>query len=604
MAVFDDRYPLIADYAMLSDCHCAALVSRSGSIDWCCMPRMDDDSLFGRLLDWGKGGFFSIAPEEAYQTSRRYLPGTMVLETRLHAAGGEAVLLDFFAMDDDPIRHPAYDLVRIVECVSGEISLEASICPRFDYGEIRPRMRRRADGVFVATGSDKGLIIWSDSVLEVVDHCDLGARIRLRAGERRRFRVQFQFPELIEATVGEGLPDASRLDAELEQTIAWWSQWSANARRELDEQSLRSAIVLKALTFERTGAIAAAATTSLPETPGGTRNWDYRFSWVRDSVFTVRALHELGYSREAARFHAFIERCTAGDAHELQVMFGVDGKRRLTEIELDWLEGYRKSAPVRIGNRAAKQVQLDIYGELLEMAWAWHENGHQTDPDYWSFLVDVANVVCERWMDRDHGIWEVRKEPQHHVHSKVMCWAALNRAIMLATESGFDAPLNRWRAQRDEIRLAVESRGYDPRRGVFVQAFDSVHLDAALLLLPRVGFIDYRDERMVRTVEAISRDLDRKGLLLRYDSPDNLPGQEGVFLPCTFWLVVCLVHQGQMDRARGYYERALSCANDAGLFSEEFDPDNWEMLGNLPQGLTHVSQIMARLALERGGAPL
>lgn len=593
-------YPPIADYAMISDCHCIALISRAGSVDWCCMPRIDDDSLFGRMLDWNKGGFCAISPVEAgYESTRRYLPGTMVLETRFRTLHGEAVLYDFFAMDDDVLRHPRYDHVRIIDGISGQVELNLDICPRFDYGEIIPHIRCHPSGAYTATGSNKGLIIHSDVPLKVVEHRDLSAKMSVAAGQRLRLVLEFQFPELIETAIESGLPDAAAIDKAFENTRAWWAEWSGRIQApfDVDSQTLRSAIALKSLTFERTGAIAAAATTSLPESMGGQRNWDYRFSWVRDSLFTVRALHDLGYIREADRFHRFIERSSAGSADELQIMYGVDGKRRLTEIELDWLEGYCRSRPVRIGNRAAKQLQMDIFGELLEMAWEWHANGHRADPEYWTFLVDVIDTVCRCWPDRDHGIWEVRAEPAHYVHSKVMCWAALNRGIMLAEANRFEAPLDRWIKNREELRVAVETRGYDPQRGIFVQAFDNNYLDAALLLLPRVGFIAYDDPRMQRTADAICITLDRQGLLERYDSPDNLPGMEGVFLPCTFWLVACLAKQGRRERAWAYYERALSCANDVGLFSEEFDVDNWRMLGNFPQGLTHVSQITARLAL-------
>ncbi|HYD63554.1 MAG TPA: glycoside hydrolase family 15 protein [Noviherbaspirillum sp.] len=597
-------YPPIADYAMISDCHCVALISRVGSVDWCCMPRIDDDSLFGRLLDWNKGGFCAITPAATdYASERRYLPGTMVLETRFRTGTGEAILYDFFAMDENVLEHPRFDHARIIDGVAGEVELDLDICPRFDYGEIVPRMRRHESGAYTVIGSNKGLLIYSDIALDVVEHRDLHKRFRVAAGQRIRFVLEFQFPELIESTLAQRFPGKEWIDRNLDSTRDWWAAWSGRIRTpfELDDQTLRSAITLKALSFERTGAIAAAATTSLPESIGGQRNWDYRFSWVRDSVFTVRALHELGYVREADRFYRFIERSSAGSADELQIMYGVDGKRRLTEIELDWLEGYRQSRPVRIGNQAARQLQMDIFGELVEMAWEWHANGHPTDPDYWTFLVDVIDTVCKRWTDPDHGIWEVRSEPLHYVHSKVMCWAALNRGIMLARDNRFSAPIERWTRSRDELRLAIETRGYDGQRGIFVQTFDGNNLDAALLLLPRVGFVRYDDPRMLRTTDAICAGLVRDGLLMRYESPDNLPGREGVFLACTFWMAACLACQGQRERAWQYYHRALACANEVGLFSEEFDVDNGLMLGNFPQGLTHVSQITARLALAKLG---
>lgn len=600
MSRSESAYPPIGDYAMLSDCHCTALVSRHGSLDWCCMPRVDEDSCFGRLLDWDKGGYCAIAPaSDGFSAARSYVAGTMILETRFQTPDGEATLYDFFAIDDDASESPPYHHVRIVDGIAGEMELQIEICPRFDFGEIIPYMRKDLNGTYSATGGNKGLIIQSDVALAVIENRDLAATVRIRAGQRVRIVLRFEFPELIDQSIAQGLSQAADIDRYFEQTRQWWQRWAARMHTpfETDEQTLRSAIALKALTFERTGAIVAATTTSLPEWVGGERNWDYRYSWIRDSVFTVRALHQLGYDTEANRFHQFIQRSAAGDADQLQIMYGVDGKRRLTEIELDWLEGYRQSKPVRIGNHAARQTQLDIYGELLEMAWQWHAGGHPTEPQYWSFLADVVNAACRRWHERDHGIWEVRGEPHHYVHSKVMCWAAMERGIRLAQENRFEAPVERWKSTRDDIRRAIESEGYDRQRGIFVQAFGSEHLDAALLLLPRVEFVAYDDPRMRRTTDAISQRLDRQGLLLRYDSSDGIPDREGVFLPCTFWLVNCLAHQGRYDDAWRYYRRALGCANELGLFSEEFDVEANMMLGNFPQGLTHVSQIMARFAL-------
>lgn len=595
----DSGYPPIADYAIISDCHCNALISRAGSVDWCCMPRLDDDSLFGRLLDWRKGGYCAITPVGDYESTRRYLPESMMLETRFKTATGEVALLDFFAMDAAEAQHPHYDHVRIVDGISGEVELQVTVSPRFDYGEIAPYVQKDECGAYTAIGSNKGLIIYSDFPLEVMDHMDLVATCMARKGRRSRMVIRFEYPELIAGTISAGLPSSEDIDSLFDCTCKWWQTWARRIRPpfELDSQTLRSTLVLKSLTFERTGAIAAATTTSLPEWIGGERNWDYRYSWIRDSVFTIRALHELGYTTEADRFHQFIQRSSAGNAYEMQIMYGVDGKRRLTEIELDWLEGYKGSKPVRIGNRAAKQNQLDIYGELLEMAWEWHDSGHSTDPHYWSFLENVVDTVCKCWRDTDHGIWEVRGEPGHYVHSKVMCWVAVHRGVLLAQDNGFPAPVERWSETRDEIRRVIEGEGYDAERGIFVQTFRENYLDASLLLLPQVGFIDYKDERMIRTVDAICEDLEVGGLLLRYNSPDGLEGKEGMFLPCTFWLVNCLAHQGRCDEAWKYYNRAVGCANDLGLFSEEYDVEGEQMLGNFPQGLTHVSQIMARLAL-------
>jgi GH15 family glucan-1,4-alpha-glucosidase len=598
-------YPPISDYALISNCQCAALVSTAGSIDWCCMPRMDDDSCFGRLLDWQRGGYCSIAPTNGdYQVSRRYLPNSMVLETRFSNEQGELRLVDFFYMPDDGERQSQHDCMRLAEVVRGRVSIAIEVCPRFDYGDIFPQLRQLQDRAWSAVGSNKGLLIAGPRELQTCGRHDLRCEIQLQEGQAINLTLRSCDPECIPQAAA-GLPGLEGVHAGLQHSLRWWGDWTDTSGRGVgnDAQSARSALVLKALCYQPTGAIAAAATTSLPEALGEERNWDYRFSWVRDSVFAVRALSQLGHVQAADRFHHFIQRAAAGSASQLQIMYGLDGKRRLTEVELPWLEGYRASRPVRVGNRAAKQVQLDIYGELMEMAWEWHTSGHETDQDYWNFLVDVADQVCQRWQETDHGIWEVRKKPGHYVHSKVMCWSALNRAFAMAQDRGHTQGCKQWQEHCDGLRQAIESRGYDEQRGVFVQAFENKALDAALLLLPRVGFVDWQDERMVRTVDAIMESLDRDGLLLRYDAPDALRGQEGCFLPCTFWLVSCLAHQGRHELAWQYYRRALACANDLGLFSEEYDGHGHQMLGNFPQALTHVSQIMARQALA-GHEPL
>jgi GH15 family glucan-1,4-alpha-glucosidase len=401
---------------------------------------------------------------------------------------------------------------------------------------------------------------------------------------------------------GSRPPDPAELDRRLEQTVAWWRGWSAHAGRLGRDQPalLRSATVLKALTQATTGAIAAAATTSLPEAPGGPRNWDYRASWVRDSVFALRSLAELGYSAEADGFRRFVERSAAGSAQELQIMYGLGGERRLAELILDDLEGYGGARPVRIGNAAARQHQHDVYGELLDLAWAWHQRGKTPDGDDWRFLVELVNTAAERWRTPDRGIWELRGRPRHLVHSKVMCWVALDRGLRLATDLGLPAPVERWTATRREIRAAVERHGYDPRRGVFTQAFGRPELDAALLLLPSTGFVAWDDPRMRRTVEAVRLELEVDGLLLRYRTPDGLEGTEGAFVACTFWLAECLARQGRTAEARGAFAKASAAANDLGLFAEEFDPAGGMLLGNFPQALTHLSHITAAVALAEG----
>ena len=587
-------YPPIGDYALIADGNSTALVSRSGSIDWCCIRRIDAGSCFGRLLDREKGGYCSIAPRgDGWTASRRYVEETLVLETTFHSEGGEARLLDCFFLPEEGAA-PLRWLSRIVEGVRGHVELELEVSPRFDYGEVKPWIRHEGVRRYAAIGGDDGLLISSDAELEPAGDHDLRATVVVHAGERAHLSIMSVPPELLD-NAAPATPGPKEVDRGLERTVQWWREWSSRGDFEgpYGPGVLRSAIAVKALANDATGAVAAAATTSLPESPGGSLNWDYRYSWIRDSFFSVRSLAEIGFEEEADAFRRFVQRSSAGSAEELQVMYGMGGERRLTEEELD-LEGYRGARPVRAGNAAAGQLQLDAYGELLELAWRWHRRGNSPDDGYWRFLVDLVNTAAERWSEPDAGLWEMRGDQQHFVHSKVMCWAALDRGLRLAEECMRKAPERKWEKARDEIREAVESKGYDEERGIFVQAFGNQKLDAALLLLPRVGFVAYDDERMVRTSDAIRGDLDDDGLLKRYRTQGY---EEGAFLACSFWLVDNLVHQGRAEEAREVFDRALSTSNDLGLFSEEYDTKTGEMLGNFPQGLTHLSHISAAVAL-------
>ncbi len=595
----NQTFPPISDYGFISDCHASALVSRSGSIDWCCLPRRDSGSCFGRLLDWRRGGYCHLFPTGECRLSRRYLDETLILETTFSSDRFELRLLDFFPMREGGRHHPYQQIIRILEGVRGEAEVALECAPCFDYGAILPWMRKKGES-FLAMGGPSGLLISGDLELQLEGRHRLGGSCRLREGERRHLSLLYGRPEDLDDGLVE-TPAIEALDDRLEQTLAWWRNWAGQGRFSGPERDLvmRSALVLKGLSNAPSGAIAAAATTSLPEAAGGSRYWDYRFSWVRDSSFTVRTLAELGYTGEADGFRRFIERSCAGSADELQILFGVGGERRLHEYEIEELAGYRGARPVRIGNAAETQLQLDVYGELLDLAWNWHARGQSPDDDYWEFLCELVGAAIRQWRNPDRGIWEIRGEPQHFVLSKAMCWVAVERGIRLAQDLDREAPLDEWRHACAEIRAAIEERGYDAERGVFVQAFDSPAMDASLLLLPMFGFVAADDERMVRTVAAIRRELETDGLLRRYRR-DSLEGEEGVFLACTFWLAEVLAGQGQVEEARRFFQRAAATGNDLGLFAEEFDTHRGEMLGNFPQGLTHLSLIAAAVALGRG----
>ncbi|MFZ0133172.1 MAG: glycoside hydrolase family 15 protein [Desulfobacterales bacterium] len=595
----ESPYPSISDYGYIADCHSAALISRSGAIDWCCLPRYDSASCFGRLLDWEKGGYCQVTPIAPYEVSRRYRPDTLVLETRFNSGDGEVRLMDCMTMREGGEHHPHRQILRILEGVAGEMEFTVDVAPVFDYGAVKPWIQKRGDH-FIALGSSNGLLISSDLDLQLKHRHHLEGKWTVVKGQRVHLSILWRPPEDLDEDLVEA-PAPEEQERRLAETLAWWQNWSGRGAvaGTYAEEMRRSAIILKGLAFAPTGAIAAAATTSLPEAPGASRNWDYRFSWIRDSYFTVRSLAALGYVREADGFRRFIERTAAGSAEEIQVLFGLGGERRLHEYELTHLEGYRQSRPVRIGNDAESQRQLDVYGELLGLAWLWHQQGCSPDDDYWEFLVSLVDGAAKGWSDADRGIWEMRGAPRHFVHSKAMCWSALDRGIRLAQELGRSAPLDLWQAERDKIRRAIEERGYDDRRGIFLQAFNSPQMDAALLLLPTTGFVHYRDERMLRTTDAVRKELEEGGLLRRYASEgDDMKGSEGVFCCCTFWLAECLAHQGRLDDARAVFDRALETGNDLGIFAEEYDPQRRQMLGNFPQGLTHLSLIAAAAAID------
>ncbi len=607
-----DSYPSIGDYALIGDCRSAALISRQGSIDWCCLPRFDSGSAFGRLLDWEGGGYCSIVPtgRAKWDVSREYVDDTLVLATTFQGARGQIRVLDCFLMpqpgQEAGDRRDAPHILRVIEGRRGTVEVELRVAARFDYGAVRPWIRRHSELLHSAIGGDDGLVVWSDRELSEKPTHDLVARMEIRSGERVHLSLAYANPAELEPD-GPTEPDPSELDRRLEDTVRWWTDWVGRLHVGDEDRPAvrRSAVTLKALTYAPTGAIAAAPTTSLPEAIGQARNWDYRYAWIRDSSFSSRAFAEVGSDAEADAFRRFIMRSAAGHAEELQVLYGVGGERRLEASTIDHLAGYRGSAPVRVGNQAGGQRQLDAYGEIVNLSYRWHRRGHSPTDDEWRFLVSLIDHAAAQWDQPDSGLWEWPGKPQHFVHSKVMCWAALDRGIRLAEDCLRRAPSRRWAQTRDRIRRAVERRGFDRRRGTFVQTFDRPDLDAALLLLPSVEFLDWDDERMKSTVAAVREDLSAgDGLLYRYRRRDGLRGREGAFLCCSFWLVECLARAGAVEDAHEVLEKVLSRGNDLGLFSEELDPRTGELLGNFPQGLTHLAHIDAAVALDEARSSL
>ncbi len=598
-------YPPIADYALLSDCHSCALVSMDGSIDWCTFHRFEARPVFARILDWAKAGFFRIAPlDEDYESTRRYLPGTNVLETTFRTPNGTLVLTDFFAFrvpgpgEDAHSAHPDHQLIRIVRCTEGEVGVKVKLVPRFDYGLTTPRLETLADDLVIVYGGADALVLQSELPFGDAERSATQGNRTLRAGDEAFVVLTYQLPHELDPR----RLTRKQVHAKLEETTSTWAAWADRCVYDgpYREQVVRSALVLKALTNGPTGSIVAAATTSLPEEIGGERNWDYRFSWLRDSALTLNALFALGYTEEAHAYMNWLKRTTAGRAKELQIMYGVGGERLLPEVELDWLEGYRGSRPVRIGNGAAQQFQLDTFGELLDTAWLYRQHGGEIDEIFWDFLSRVGGVVLEKWREPDQGIWEIRGEPKHFVYSKVMAWVALDRLVRIAELDGRVGDVANWRAARDEIRDVVERDGVDPDSQSFVQYAGSQALDASNLMIPIVGFVPHTDPRAKATADRIADELSADGFVYRYvtDGVDGLSGEEATFAICSFWLVECLARAGEQERARELFERLLGFCNDVGLLAEEIDPHSGELIGNFPQAFSHLGLIQAAIALD------
>jgi GH15 family glucan-1,4-alpha-glucosidase len=579
----------IENYALIGDCHTAALVGNDGSIDWLCLPRFDSGACFAALLGGPEQGRWLLAPAApARRVRRKYRGDSLVLETEFDTDEGTVRVIDFM-----PLSNRRWDIVRIVEGISGRVSLRMELIVRFDYGSIVPWVHR-SGGILLFTAGPDTLELGASVAIEG-ENLKSVADFSMSAGERQTFVLNYR-PSHLDT---QSVIDAGQA---LTHTEDGWREWSGRCKYQgrWRDAVARSLITLKALTYKPTGGLIAAPTTSLPELPGGVRNWDYRYCWLRDATFALNALLLAGYEEEATAWREWLLRAVAGSPDDLQVLYGVTGVRRLDEYEVPWLPGYEKSAPVRIGNAAATQYQLDVYGEVMDTLHLSRLAGLPPEPEAWQVQIALLKFLESHWELPDEGLWEVRGARQQFTHSKVMAWVAFDRAIKDAEQDGLEAPIERWREVRDAIHALVCARGFDRRRNSFVQSFDSPHLDASLLLIPQVGFLPADDPRVAGTIAAIERGLLVEGLVMRYSTEtgvDALPPGEGAFLPCSFWLADAYLLTGRRREGELLFERLLSLSNDVGLFAEEYDPRARRMLGNFPQALTHMALInTARLA--------
>ncbi len=599
----ENGYPPIEAYALIGNCRTAALVSNEGSVDWLCVPRFDGASVFAALLDRREGGHFSVQPVERFQASRRYAPGTNVLETIFETASGRVLLRDLMPVSSEEEKrgslHPELELLREVEGLEGSVEVAVEYEPRPGYSRTSVHLRERGELGIWAEAGPAAIVLRSDLPLRIdPDGRSARGRGRLAAGQRAYLSLEYS---------AEGPAVLAPLGCEarqrVERSARWWRDWSARCRYRGPhaEAVTRSALALKLMAFAPSGAVIAAPTTSLPERIGGQRNWDYRYCWLRDASMTLRALVALGYVDEAEAFRNWMLHATRLTWPELQVVYSVFGEAHLPESELTHLDGYRGSRPVRLGNAADKQLQLDVYGEVVDAGWVFVRRGWSLDRDTRHLLVSLGQTVARRWREPDDGIWEGRSGRQHHTHSKALCWVALDRLISMHEGGCIKAPVERFRAERDAIRAAIEEHGYDERLGSYVRTFGGDEVDAALLQLPLYGYVEADHPRMRGTLELIRERLGHGSLLYRYQdvTGDGLPPGEGAFGICGFWGVEVLARQGRLDEAERAFEDLLGTANDVGLLAEETDPTTGAALGNFPQAFTHVGLINAALTLAR-----
>jgi GH15 family glucan-1,4-alpha-glucosidase len=602
------EYLPLSEYGMISDAHSAALVSRRGSIDWMCLPRFDSPAIFARLLDARAGGHWQIEVPNATSVTRRYLPGTNVLETTFEAPGGVASLTD--AMPVHPHATPEAPselvvrerVVRVLRALHGTVAWRMVCRPRFDYGTFVPQLALLTPHLGHAHGGAQGLTLSAGARLTLVDD-EFQAGGTLQAGDTFHAVLRYD-PRYQPGARTVPVVQATRL---IDAARRHWEDWSAHGVYAGPDRAhvLRSALVLKGLTYEPSGAFVAAPTTSLPERVGGGLNWDYRFTWLRDASFVLQALFRLGYGEEAQAFLQWLDWAAAGRARDLQLVYGLGGERRLIESEIPELEGWRGSRPVRVGNAAHAQFQLDVYGELLDAVHEGYRFAGTLQPERWSFLARVAQLVAQRWREPDEGIWETREGRKHHVHSKVMAWTALDRSVRLARACNLPGDLERWAAERELVRAEILERGFHAGRGAFTQAYGSEVLDAAVLQIPLLGFLPADDPRMASTIEVLRRELSSSEGFVWRNEMHGAKGSEGTFVACTFWMVENLVLAGRLQEAQELFDRTSACANDLGLFAEEIEAGTGQPLGNFPQAFSHLGHIQAavRLAAARGAAP-
>jgi GH15 family glucan-1,4-alpha-glucosidase len=599
----DSKYLPLRDYAIIGDAHTAALVARDGSIDWCCWPHFDSPAVFCRLLDAHRGGYFRIGPTASnYSSSRSYRTLTNVLQTKFETDGGTVLLTDLMPIERLQNKGgedvaPSHEILRLVEGLDGMVEIEIAFRPTFDYARGHTTVSLCEEGA-VANAKSQSLALYCPVPLHRDLNGVLVGRLRLPAGKHLWLSLTYQ----VNARREDLRPQIGDAHARLERTLTYWKQWCETSTYEGPYSDLvhRSALVLKLLTFEPTGALVAAPTTSLPEEVGGIRNWDYRFTWLRDSALIIYALQLIGYRQEATDFFNWLDRLCVGYHGDMQIMYTVRGESDLSEYTLEHLTGYRGSYPVRIGNSAYKQRQLDVYGEVLDAVHLYHEQMHQSvKEDWWDEVCFMADQAAARWRDPDHGIWEVRGGKRHFLYSKLMCWVALDRALKLGAQSGYRGATARWAKARNEIRSAILAEGYNTQIGAFTQVFGGTALDASALVIPFSGFLSADDSRVSSTVSAISEQLTSHGMIYRYLTEDGLPGREGAFAMCTFWLADNFALAGRVDEAREIFERVVSYANDTGLLSEEIDPVSGELLGNYPQGFTHLALIRTALHIAK-----